>query len=132
VLTAANASANHGTLLYILRKVTVAMDSEDGKITYTEQIEGKVNVRSKPFFLSAEPSANYPQDFLDALFAFVTYLIQTQSGGQMLMSAGIIPTLLTILGNKKTSQLKVNIKNTHVCTFSLSIMLSFHIFLYRM
>lgn len=79
VLTAVNASANHGTLLFILRKVTVAMDSED---------------------------AHYPQDFLDALFAFVTYLIQTQSGGQMLMSAGIIPTLLTILGNKKTTQLK--------------------------
>ncbi|KAH8549675.1 hypothetical protein BGW37DRAFT_459292 [Umbelopsis sp. PMI_123] len=79
VLTAVNASANHGTLLYILRKVTVAMDSED---------------------------AHYPQDFLDALFAFVTYLIQTQSGGQMLMSAGIIPTLLTILGNKKAIQLK--------------------------
>lgn len=51
--------------------------------------------------------AHYPQDFLDALFAFVTYLIQTQSGGQMLMSAGIIPTLLTILGNKKPTQLKV-------------------------
>ncbi|KAJ2962784.1 hypothetical protein NQZ79_g2089 [Umbelopsis isabellina] len=79
VLTAVNASANHGTLLFILRKVTVAMESED---------------------------STYPQDFLDALFAFVTYLIQTQSGGQMLMSAGIIPTLLTILGNKKQSQLK--------------------------
>lgn len=84
VLTAVNASANHGTLLFILRKVTVAMESED---------------------------STYPQDFLDALFAFVTYLIQTQSGGQMLMSAGIIPTLLTILGNKKQSQLKVSRKN---------------------
>lgn len=70
---------------------------------------GRVNMCPKPFFLLTSPSANYPQDFLDALFAFVTYLIQTQSGGQMLMSAGIIPTLLIILGNKKTSQLKVNI-----------------------
>ena len=55
VLTAVNASANHGTLLYILRKVTVAMDSEDGKITYTEEIGGRVNMRSKPSFLFAEP-----------------------------------------------------------------------------
>jgi E3 ubiquitin-protein ligase HUWE1 len=109
VLTAANASANHGTLLYILRKVTVAMDSDDGKMSYSEEFGGNVNMRFKPSFLVAEPSGHYPQDFLDALFAFVTYLIQTQSGGQMLMSAGIIPTLLTILGNKKTNQLKVNI-----------------------
>jgi len=35
--------------------VTVAMDSEDGKITYTEEIGGRVNMRSKPSFLFAEP-----------------------------------------------------------------------------
>jgi E3 ubiquitin-protein ligase HUWE1 len=105
VLTAVNASANHGTLLFILRKVTVAMDSEDGKVSYSSGSENHLDhcTYSTSMFI-----AHYPQDFLDALFAFVTYLIQTQSGGQMLMSAGIIPTLLTILGNKKTTQLKVH------------------------
>jgi E3 ubiquitin-protein ligase HUWE1 len=105
VLTAVNASANHGTLLYILRKVTVAMDSEDGKLDALETF-GYIDFISKYQF-GLLCLAHYPQDFLDALFAFVTYLIQTQSGGQMLMSAGIIPTLLTILGNKKAIQLKV-------------------------
>jgi E3 ubiquitin-protein ligase HUWE1 len=43
---------------------------------------------------------------LDALFTFVSYLLQTQPGGQMLMSAGVIPTLVQIVGNQQYTRLK--------------------------
>ncbi|KAI8368284.1 uncharacterized protein BYT42DRAFT_522115 [Radiomyces spectabilis] len=70
ILTAFNASANHGPLLHILRHIN------------TDKSE-------------------LPQGFLDALFTLLSYLLQTQTGGQMLMSAGIIPTLLHIVENQQ-------------------------------
>ncbi|OZJ01676.1 hypothetical protein BZG36_05393, partial [Bifiguratus adelaidae] len=70
ILTSLNASANHGTLLYLLRKVATSIQEDNDE---------------------------YPQDFLDALFAFIAYIIQTQTGGQMVMAAGIIPTLLSMI-----------------------------------
>ncbi|KAG0231894.1 hypothetical protein BGW42_008561 [Actinomortierella wolfii] len=79
VLTTMNASASHGVLLYILRKVITSLDAEN------------------PI---------YPQEFVDALFAFITYIISSQSGGAMVISAGIIPVLLQLLLNKHASQLK--------------------------
>lgn len=67
----------------------------------------------------------YPQPFLDALFTFVSYLLQTQPGGQMLMSAGIIPTLVQIVGNHQYTQLKnvakvVGLVDTIVNSFATS------------
>ncbi|KAG0268219.1 hypothetical protein BGZ95_002557, partial [Linnemannia exigua] len=79
VLTAINASASHGVLLYALRKVIAGLDLED---------------------------APYPQDFLDAMFAFISYIISSQTGGNMVISAGLVPVLLQLLPNKHSSQLK--------------------------
>ncbi|KAF9173026.1 hypothetical protein BGX20_004283 [Mortierella sp. AD010] len=79
VLTAVNASASHGVLLYMLRKTLNSLDSED-----------------------AVP----PQDFLDTVFAFISFLAGSQSGGSMLISAGIVPVILKLLNNKRASQLK--------------------------
>ncbi|KAF9951518.1 hypothetical protein BGZ72_006995 [Mortierella alpina] len=79
VLTAVNASASHGVLMYMLRKVISGLDTED---------------------------APYSQDFLDAMFAFIAYVISSQSGGSMVISAGLVPVLLQLLSNKHASQLK--------------------------
>ncbi|KAI8145482.1 hypothetical protein BJV82DRAFT_39092 [Fennellomyces sp. T-0311] len=69
VLTALNASANHGVLLQMLRKIM------------------------------QESRSVYPRNFLDALFTLMSCLLQNQPGGQMLISAGVIPILVQILGN---------------------------------
>ncbi|KAF9353291.1 hypothetical protein BGX26_008924 [Mortierella sp. AD094] len=79
VLTAVNASASHGVLLYMLRKTVNGLDSENSAL---------------------------PQDFLDAVFAFISFLAGSQSGGSMLISAGIVPVILKLLNNKHASQLK--------------------------
>ncbi|KAF9958077.1 hypothetical protein BGZ70_009313 [Mortierella alpina] len=79
VLTAINASASHGVLMYMLRKVISGLDTEN---------------------------APYSQDFLDAMFAFIAYVISSQSGGSMVISAGLVPVLLQLLTNKHASQLK--------------------------
>lgn len=50
----------------------------------------------------------YPQDFTDAMFAFVQYIIGSQSGGSMVVSAGIVPILLKMISNKHPSQLKAS------------------------
>lgn len=68
---------------------------------------------------------SYPQPFLDALFTFVSYLLQTQPGGQMLMSAGVIPTLVQIVGNHHYTQIKnvakvVGLLDTIVNSFATS------------
>ncbi|EIE81892.1 hypothetical protein RO3G_06597 [Rhizopus delemar RA 99-880] len=73
-LSAINASANHGIIMQILRKVNT--------------------------------NEEYSQSFLEALLSFVSCLLQTQPGGQMLMSAGIIPILIQIIGNNQYNQLK--------------------------
>ncbi|KAI9022914.1 hypothetical protein CLU79DRAFT_859109 [Phycomyces nitens] len=74
MLAAVNASANHGVLMQMLRKIN------------TPEIEHV-----------------YPTEFSEALFAFVSHLLQTQIGGPMLMSAGIIPTLLHVVENQDPS-----------------------------
>ncbi|KAI9270590.1 hypothetical protein BDA99DRAFT_478483 [Phascolomyces articulosus] len=71
VLTALNASANHGVLLQILRKIS----------------QDSTNV--------------HPRSFLDALFTLMSCLLTNQPGGQMLISAGVIPILVQILGNQQ-------------------------------
>lgn len=48
-------------------------------------------------------------DFIDAFFNLLTFLFQTQAGGQMLMSAGIMSTLIQIMDNINTKT-KIHIK----------------------
>ncbi|KAI9282595.1 hypothetical protein BY458DRAFT_552211 [Sporodiniella umbellata] len=93
VCSAVNASANHGIIMQILRRVNTAED--------------------------------YSQSFLEALLSFVACLLQTQAGGQMLMSAGIIPVLIQIVGNSQHHQLKnitktANLLDTIVNSFNTS------------
>jgi E3 ubiquitin-protein ligase HUWE1 len=45
----------------------------------------------------------YTVDFLDALFTLLTFLLQTSSGGTMLMSAGIMSTLIQVLDHPSNS-----------------------------
>jgi E3 ubiquitin-protein ligase HUWE1 len=49
----------------------------------------------------------FPDDFLESLFTFLSFILQTQPGGQMLMTAGIIPTLLNIVDNQESIHIKV-------------------------
>ncbi|KAJ3152973.1 hypothetical protein HDU86_005428 [Geranomyces michiganensis] len=79
VLTAVNASANHGILMFILRKAISAMDSDDEE---------------------------YPLEFVDALFGFVAYIASTQSGGTMIITAGVLPILIELMQNQRPNQLK--------------------------
>ncbi|KAK9767472.1 E3 ubiquitin-protein ligase tom1, partial [Basidiobolus ranarum] len=79
ILTAINASANHGILMYLLRKVSVSV---------------------------AAGETNYPQDFIDALLSLIGYIITTQSGGNMVITAGIIPVLLSILDSREARHIK--------------------------
>ncbi|KAF9927616.1 hypothetical protein FBU30_003038 [Linnemannia zychae] len=80
VLTAVNASASHGILLYMLRTTISGLDSE---------------------------STIHPQEFIDAIVAFIGYIISGQTGGNMVISAGLVPVLLKLLVNKRASQVKV-------------------------
>ncbi|KAG0340869.1 hypothetical protein BG000_010885 [Podila horticola] len=79
VLTAINASASHGVLLYALRKIVSGLDTDN---------------------------VPYPQEFLDAMFAFLSFVISFQTGGNMVISAGLVPILLQLLTNKRVNQLK--------------------------
>ncbi|KAI7827971.1 hypothetical protein BC939DRAFT_76403 [Gamsiella multidivaricata] len=79
VLTAINASASHGVLLYALRKIVAGLGSED---------------------------APYPQDFLDAMFALISFIISSATGGNMVISAGIVPVFLQLLSNKRPAHLR--------------------------
>lgn len=45
----------------------------------------------------------YTVDFLDALFTLLTFLLQTSAGGTMLMSAGIMSTLIQVLDHPSNS-----------------------------
>ncbi|CAO3651292.1 unnamed protein product [Mucor fragilis] len=44
-----------------------------------------------------QSTSAYTVDFLDALFTLLTFLLQTPAGGTMLMSAGIMSTLIQVL-----------------------------------
>ncbi|CAG8500448.1 3553_t:CDS:10 [Paraglomus brasilianum] len=79
VLSAINAQVNHGILLYVLRRVIADLENEH---------------------------STYSQEYLDALFALISHIISTQTGGTMVIAAGIVPTLLQLLLNKNPSQTK--------------------------
>jgi E3 ubiquitin-protein ligase HUWE1 len=57
--------------------------------------------------------AIFSQEYYDAVFALISYFITTQTGGTMVISAGIVPTLLQLLHNKNPQQSKVNFSYIH-------------------
>ncbi|KAG0374801.1 hypothetical protein BGX24_009910 [Mortierella sp. AD032] len=87
VYTAVNASASHGILLYMLRKTVSGLDSD---------------------------TVIYPQEFVDAIVAFIGYIISGQTGGNMVIAAGLVPVLLKLLANKRASQVKNVTKSIHL------------------
>ena len=70
VLTAVNAGVNHGILMALTRKTI-------GEI--------------------ANPDAVIPQPFVEGLLSFVTYIATHASGGNMVVSAGLIPLLIQVI-----------------------------------
>ena len=96
-MTALNVSANHGILLQILRRIN--NEPQNGKwmdSTGFDQVTHTVTALIV-----------YPREFLDALFTLLSCVLQNQPGGQMLMSAGVIPMLVQILGNQQCIETKV-------------------------
>ncbi|KAJ3224220.1 hypothetical protein HK099_000081 [Clydaea vesicula] len=85
VLTAINASVNHGVLMYSLQSVTNYMNEEN-----------KTKV--------------IPQEYIEALLSFIGYVVTIQSGGAMLLSAGIIVVLVSVMDNRLESQRKNVVK----------------------
>lgn len=86
ILTVLNASANHGILMHTLQKFVSFVNSPE------EEGSG---------------SNGMSQEFMDALLAFTNSLSQLPSGGTMLITAGIVPALVSIMNNQKDSQVKV-------------------------
>lgn len=78
VLTAVNAGVNHGILMALTRKTI-------GEI--------------------ANPESNIPQPFVEGLLSFVTYIATHASGGNMVVSAGLIPLLIQVIEVRLPSRL---------------------------
>jgi E3 ubiquitin-protein ligase HUWE1 len=70
VLTAVNAGVNHGILMALYKRTIAEV---------------------------ADPNSTLPHSFVDALLSFVTYLSSHQTGGTMLVGAGLIPLLIQTL-----------------------------------
>lgn len=51
----------------------------------------------------------YTVDFIDALFNLLSFLFQTQAGGQMLMSAGIMSTLIQIMDTDQKTEIHIKV-----------------------
>ncbi|KAJ2448110.1 E3 ubiquitin-protein ligase tom1, partial [Coemansia sp. RSA 2424] len=71
---ALNASANHGVLMFVLRKAFGAGSSD------------------------ADAPA-YPYEFTSALMSFLTAMANSMNGGQLLVSAGVVPVFVAALRN---------------------------------
>lgn len=78
VLTAVNAGVNHGILMALLRKTI-------GEL--------------------ANPESTTPQAFVEAIISFVTYIAAHAAGGNMVVSAGLIPLLVQVIENRLQSRL---------------------------
>ena len=82
VLGTINASANHGLIIQSIRKVLEG-PSHDG-----------IEIQS----------TDYSMEFIEALFNFISYIISSSSGGNMLISAGLVPILSSALHSKAPSK----------------------------
>lgn len=79
VLAAISASANHGIIIYFLRKLS----------------------SSAPVF---------PGELVEAFFSFLTYIVTSQVGCNMVISAGIVPVILSIIDHRDESKLRITSK----------------------
>ncbi|KAJ3313756.1 hypothetical protein HDV04_001560 [Boothiomyces sp. JEL0838] len=84
VLSVMNASANHGFLM----------------VELNHAIESNTLGMSKA---NAEGST----EFVEGLFSFLTFILGTQVGGNMIISAGIIPLLISSFNNTLETHLKI-------------------------
>ncbi|KAJ2711636.1 E3 ubiquitin-protein ligase tom1, partial [Coemansia spiralis] len=75
---ALNASANHGVLMFTLRKAFT-------------------NVGGPPV---------YPYEFMSALYLFLTGMATSMNGGQLLVSAGVVPVFVSALRHTHPQQLR--------------------------
>lgn len=82
VLTALNAGVNHGVLMSLLRKTITDISSPPPST-------------SSPATLAAPPNS-----FVEALLSFVTFIASHAAGGNMVVSAGLVPLLVQVIGNK--------------------------------
>lgn len=83
VISAINASANHGVLLSLFRNMVAKL---------------AVDAPEPPF------------EFVEAVLTFLTYLITTATYSNMLVAAGVIPLLVQIVQNELPSRLPVVVK----------------------
>ena len=98
MLTVLNAAANHGILMFILRKVISDLNADSGMNTYHD------------FFMVVNLVVVYPPEFIEALFALVASLLVTHTGGNMIISGGIIPILVQILQNNHEHHARVVVR----------------------
>ncbi|KAJ1734065.1 E3 ubiquitin-protein ligase tom1 [Coemansia biformis] len=75
---ALNASANHGVLMFTLRKA----------------------------FTNAAGPPVYPYEFMSALYFFLTGMANNMNGGQLLVSAGVVPVFVSALRHTHPQQLR--------------------------
>lgn len=78
VLTALNAAVNHGILMGLFRKTVNDI---------------------------ANPESTIPQAFVEALLAFMTYIVSHAAGVNMVVGAGLIPLLIQLAENKNPSRM---------------------------
>ncbi|CEH14319.1 E3 ubiquitin-protein ligase/Putative upstream regulatory element binding protein [Ceraceosorus bombacis] len=105
VLTAVNASANHGILLHVLRDLVGILSTGDeaqpddrlidalfGFVSFVTDLVG---------ILSTGDEAQPDDRLIDALFGFVSFVTSTVVGSNMVVSAGLLPLLIKLV--EKTS-----------------------------
>ncbi|KAG1839040.1 hypothetical protein DFJ58DRAFT_860626 [Suillus subalutaceus] len=80
VLGAVNAGVNHGIIMALLRKTILEVNNPESRISAT---------------------------FVESLLSFVTYLAQHINGGNMLVSAGLVPLLVQIMENRLAQRLQM-------------------------
>lgn len=80
VLTAVNAGVNHGLLMALFRKTVTELASE---------------------------LCTIPATFVDALLSFVTFIAANAAGGNMVVSAGLVPLLIQLIENPLPNRLPV-------------------------
>jgi len=95
VLTALNAGVNHGVLMSLLRK------------TITDISSPPPSRSTSPSSLLSTTSFSPPNTFVEALLSFVTFIASHAAGGNMVVSAGLVPLLVQVIGNKVQGRLGV-------------------------
>jgi E3 ubiquitin-protein ligase HUWE1 len=112
VLAAFNASANHGILLHILRQLC-----QPSTRMYSNSLLDYILI-----YIIA-----YTTDFLDALFTLLSFLLQTPAGSTMLMSAGIMSTLIQVMDSPITTN-ATHTKVVYISTEKHSTLTDFFFF----